>query len=95
MADLTEEATLKCLSWLRFHEFQGDLMVLVEAKSHEENQQPDANLSEWRAERLGMISVDNEKRVMRLLNGLSKEYLAKYPQTLQQDLEILEQDDKT
>lgn len=39
LADLTEEATLKCLSWLRFHEYDGDLMILVEAKSHEENQQ--------------------------------------------------------
>lgn len=41
-----------------------------------------------------MISVDNERRVMRLLNKLSREYLANYPQTLQQDLEIIAQDDK-
>lgn len=32
MADLNEEATLKCMSYLRFLEYDGDMMLLFEFK---------------------------------------------------------------
>jgi hypothetical protein len=33
MANLEEEETFKWLSWLRFVEYDGDMMVLAQAKS--------------------------------------------------------------
>jgi hypothetical protein len=36
MADLTEESTFKFLSWVRFCEYEGDMMVLIQAKLREE-----------------------------------------------------------
>lgn len=33
MADLQEEETFKWLSWLRFMDYDGDMMVLAQAKS--------------------------------------------------------------
>lgn len=33
MADLQEEETFKWLSWLRFVDYDGDMMVLAQAKS--------------------------------------------------------------
>ena len=36
MADLSEESTFKFLSWCRFVEFDGDMMVLAQAKIRDE-----------------------------------------------------------
>ena len=36
MADLIEDNTYKWLSWLRFCEYDGDMMVLAQAKMKEE-----------------------------------------------------------
>jgi len=36
MADLTDEMTFKFFSWIRFVEFTGDMMILVQAKIKDE-----------------------------------------------------------
>jgi hypothetical protein len=36
MADLTDETTFKFLSWCRYVEFQGNMMILVQAKMKDE-----------------------------------------------------------
>ena len=99
MADLTEEATYKWLSWMRFLEYDGDMMVMAQAKMREENKKHDSSDSDeptphaWKAENLGVISLSNERRVLALIKKMSLEALHKYPNNMQVDMAMLEKDD--
>ena len=60
MADLEEEETFKWLSWLRFVEYDGDMMVLAQAKSKDQQQDDDdeGTISfSWKAENLGALTI--------------------------------------
>ena len=67
MADLNEEATLKCMSYLRFLEYEGDMMLLFEFKQRSRDERAsdseEPNTS-WRAENIGVLSLVNERRVL-------------------------------
>lgn len=87
MADLTEESTFKFLSWVRFCEYEGDMMVIAQAKIRYEKQRQDASdsdevQSDWKAENIGVISIQSERALLVRINKLCKDALSLYPQTL-------------
>lgn len=59
MADLQEEETFKWLSWLRFVDYDGDMMVLAQAKSKDKQQDDDEGTISfsWKAENLGALTI--------------------------------------
>lgn len=71
MADLGEENTYKMFSYLRFIEFDGDMMTLQAAKMRDEKnrvrgQDEDSDDAPgYKAENLPVISFNNEVRVMK------------------------------
>lgn len=105
MTDLTEDTTIKMMSFLRFSEWDGDMMILAQAKMRDEKfkQQAKQNLDSdsddcsvhaYKAENLPVLSIKNETRVLEKLKSLSKEYLGWYPHSLSDDEEALRQDDE-
>jgi len=101
MADLSDDTTYKWLSWMRFCEYEGDMMTLIQAKMRDEknnkqesSESDDAQPSCWKAENLGVISRENEKRVLAHIKKLCVEALKKYQHSMQQDITILAEDDK-
>ena len=76
MADLTDDMTFKFFSWIRFVEFSGDMMVLVQAKIKDEKTNKNKDEEEldsddegpaqksYKAENINVISIQNEKQVM-------------------------------
>lgn len=59
MADLQEEETFKWMSWLRFVDYDGDMMVLAQAKSKDQQQDDDEGTISfsWKAENLGALTI--------------------------------------
>lgn len=88
MADLTEEMTYKWLSWCRFVVYEGDMMVLAQAKIRDQNNNmnddsDDFTPSSYKAENIGVISIQNERKTLAFVKKQSTDYLALYPHTLQ------------
>lgn len=97
MADLQEENTIKCFSYLRFLEFDGDMILMFEAKQkarEDRNSDSEEPNSSWRAENIGVISLHNERKMLQHLRKLSIEALKKYPSSLQEDVRLLAEDDE-
>lgn len=89
MADLTEDATTKFMSYCRFCEYDGDMMVLAQAKMREENRQQESEDSDdphqphsWKAENVGVLNLHNERKVLTFVRKMAQEALAKYPCSL-------------
>jgi|LakMenEpi03Aug12_release.lakeMendotaPanAssembly.Ray.scaffolds.fasta_scaffold228399_2 hypothetical protein len=80
-------------SFLRFVEFDGDIMILVEAKMIDEKKKTDKDEG-YKAENLNVLSVHNELKVHQKLKSYSEFYLQSYPNDLEQDDKLLAQDDK-
>lgn len=99
MAEISDDGTLKFFSWLRFCEYEGDMMQLMQIKMHDENQNHDSddqseqNQTNWRAERLPVLSLANERKVLKTIDRLASEALVKYPCSLQKDEQLLAEDD--
>ncbi len=105
MADLTDEMTFKFFSWIRFVEFTGDMMILVQAKIKDEKLNKNKDDEEldsddegpvqksYKAENINVISIQNEKQVMNRLKQLCSDALKQYPHSLQEDIAILKKDD--
>ena len=102
MADISEETTHKLMSYLRFIEFDGNMMVLHSAKMRDENgrgnqhmdsDSDDMGVKNYKAENISVLSVANERRVMTKLRELSATYLKNYKDTLENDNAMLEKDD--
>lgn len=93
LADITEENCIKMFSFLRFVEFDGDIMILVEAKMIDEKKKTDKDEG-YKAENLNVLSVHNELKVHQKLKSYSEFYLQSYPNDLEQDDKLLAQDDK-
>jgi hypothetical protein len=71
MADLTEDNTYKMLSFLRFAEWDGDMMVLAQAKMRDEkgkrapgSDSDDEQVKSYKAENISVLSIKNERRVL-------------------------------
>ena len=86
MADLSEDGTYKCLSFLRFCEFDGDMMILAAAKMRDEKTRQrggdtdsDDEIKSYKAENLSVLSVVNERRVLVKVKALAEEGLKQYP----------------
>lgn len=102
MADLTEENTYKMLSFLRYCEWDGDMMTLVQAKMrdekargrHQAETDSEDEIKSYKAENISVLSVRNEKRVLTKLRSLSEDALRQYPTTLAEDEETLKNDDE-
>lgn len=105
MTDLAEDTTIKMMSYLRFCEWDGDMMVLAQAKMRDEkykqqakqsleSDSDDCSVHAYKAENLSVLSIKNETRVLQKLKSLSEEYLSLYPCSLADDEEALRQDDE-
>ena len=100
LADITEENTYKLLSFLRFSEWDGDMMVLAQAKMRDEKQrQPveidsDDEVVSYKAENISVLSIKNERRVLQRIRSLCEESLKQYPNSLAEDEEALRMDDE-
>lgn len=103
MSDLTEENTYKLLSFMRFAEWDGDMLVLAQAKMrdeksrqhyHHEESDSDDEVKSYKAENIAVLSVKNERRVLQRVKTLCEESLKMYPHTLAEDEEALRQDDE-
>ena len=94
MADLQDEQTYKWLSWMRFLQYDGDMLVLAQYKSGGGDSDDDQYAASWKAENIGTISLQNERKVLQMIKKLCTEALKLYQTTLQEDMEILAKDDK-
>ena len=97
MADLREENTYKFLSFMRFVEYDGDMMLLAAAKMKDEQAHPpteEGATIEYKAENLSVISIKNESKILSKIKQMSETYLAAYPNSIEEDTEILARDDK-
>jgi len=50
-------------------------------------------MSSWKAENIGVISLENETKVLARIKQMCCDSLNKYPQTLKEDIQILAKDD--
>lgn len=89
---MSESMNLMFFSWLRFCLHDGDMMILVQSKLHDESRSEDVSIK-WRAENVSAFSAENESKVLAWINTESKKALNEYPQSLKEDLEIIEKDD--
>ena len=97
MADLREENTYKFLSFMRFVEYDGDMMLLAAAKMKDEQGKPPTEEGapiEYKAENLSVMSIKNESKILSKIKQMSETYLAAYPNSIEEDTEILARDDK-
>ncbi len=102
LADLTEDNTYKLLSFLRFAEWDGDMMVLAQAKMRDEKSrgvQPDSDsddeqVKSYKAENISVLSISNERRVLQRIRCLCEDNLKHYPNSLAEDEEALRQDEE-
>jgi hypothetical protein len=99
LADITEENTYKMLSFLRFVEWDADIMMLVEAKMRDEKTRKsqadfDDDIKSYKAENISVMSISNELKVLGKLKEKSLASLAGYPNTLEEDNDLLAKDDE-
>ena len=86
-------------SFLRFVEWDGDIMMLVDAKMREEQtrkKKPEYDIEEkgYKAENISVLSIKNEVKVLERLKEKSLASLAEYPNTLEEDNKLLAKDDE-
>ena len=84
---------MKFLSFLRFVEFEGNLDHFAFMADQWVKKNPDSDEEDgepvFKAEKIPGQSVANEKRIFALIKEMCEVALAKYPNTLEQDYEIL------
>ena len=51
-------------------------------------------MSEYRAENIDMVDLDNERRCLKRLKTYCEDSLSQYATSLEQDMELLAKDDK-
>ena len=91
------------ISFLRFTEFDENIAYLYQLKgawSQRTKQRPDDSdepepTSYWNADDIPTISKQNERRVWERIKIMAEEYLSRYPNTLEEDMQILERDNLT
>lgn len=93
----------KFLSFLRFVEFDENIAMLYQIKGQWQQRrrpQPEDSDDEqpsnyFQADQIAPISKKNERKIWLKIKQMSQEFLARYPTTLDEDLEILQRTDLT
>ena len=88
------------LSFLRFVEFDENIALLYQLKgqwAQRTNQRPDDSdepepSSCWNADDIPSLSKRNERKIWLRIKSMAEEFVARYPTTLAEDMEILEND---
>lgn len=94
------------LSWLRFVEYDENISLILhyqgaamqaaqKFRRGDDSDSDDENdpSKGFKAKDLPPLSIRNEKKVLEKINRLAKEQYEKYPQSLEEDLKILEERD--
>ena len=82
----------KFLSYLRFLEYQGDLKHIAAAYIIPPVLDIDVCIDSRRKLKMPAISIENEKLMLKRLTEIVETCLNKYPQTYEEDLELLKTD---
>ena len=91
------------ISFLRFTEFDENIALLYQLKGQYQQrtkQRPDDSdepepTAYWNADDVPAISKHNERKVWQRIKSMSEEFLSRYPQSLAEDMQILEREDLT
>jgi len=78
---------------MRFLVYNGDLNLL-ENYAYPELMNDGGEIKETGLKFLRIISLENESKVLDKLKKMSENYLAAYPNTIEEDIQILESDEK-
>ena len=98
-----ERIMSRFISFLRFVEFDENIALLYQLKGqwsqrtrpHPEDSDDYEPPNYYTAEDVPAISKANEKKVWIRIKTMAQEYLSRYPNTLEEDMEILERDSLT
>ena len=85
--------TTSLFSFMRFLVYNGDLNLL-ENYAYPELMNDGGETKETGLKFLRIISLENESKVLDKLKKMSENYLAAYPNTIEEDIQILESDEK-
>ena len=99
-ANFDEAIMDKFTSFMRFVEFDENIAMLYQIKGQwAQRRRPQADDSDdvddgnyFNADQVPTISKRNERRVWERIRAMSQEALARYPHTLEEDMEMLNQD---
>lgn len=106
--NFNEKVMQEFLSWLRFVEYDENIMLIYQyqaaaqsaAQRYKRNDDSESDEDNdpskgFKAKDLPPLSIRNEKRVLTKISDLCRIQMATYPQTLDEDMEILERTDLT
>lgn len=97
-----EPVMSKFISFLRFVEFDENIALLFQIKGQWANRRKPHNAddsddndhhNQFQADEVPTISKRNERRVWIRIKAMAEEALARYPNTLEEDYEILKRED--
>ena len=101
-ADLEEPIVSRFISFVRFQVFDENIALLHQIKSQwlqkkkqmaEDSDDPDFSTQQFQGDSIPAISKRNEKRTFEKIKAMCEAALADYPQSYEEDLEILKNDD--